>query len=259
LGLKIAFMKYKAWLILYLLFSAQFLQAQTDSLSIRPKEFIVEDSLSRIWFGIEGGLERCDRTVKTNDRYYASRNNFTNADKRTPGNGFHMGASLYYDYSPKWKLETGVHYFTNLYHIEKFNLPFLLHDPNTGKDSVVYSDLRYTYYQVYFYIPLHLKYILLDRPRLKLYVSAGTGLQFLMLNADDKDYQGVNSGYRLSYNPFVLSWYAGFGAFYDLGSHLLLKLEPGIRGNLTSVTHKPDRTALYNSMISLGLVYTAKY
>ncbi len=249
-------MRCKIIFLVVFLFSFIRGKAQQDTTQFYVKEFLPPDSIHKLWLGIEGGLEYCDRYFKTSDRYYASRTNFTNVGKRIPGSSFHLGVGTYYTLNHAWKIESGVHFLMNTYAISKYRQPFLTKSIVTGNDSILYKDIGFDYYQAYLYLPLYIKHMFYESQTISVYASGGTGMLILLIDADRNEYTNSYTPYQLTYNPLTITWHAGIGVFYKLSPDLLLKIEPGCRGTVTSPLKHPDGGSLFNAILSFGIIYT---
>jgi hypothetical protein len=240
------------------IFSLQVMAQQDTVFAEKRDSFFIdggfEPAIKRWRFGIEGGYERNYRSFTTSDTVPNSPTNFKNVGNRIPYNNFHFGVTVMYTASSKWFFETGVLYVPSFFAIQKYDVPMKA-TAVSGFDTIVFGNLRQEFKQNYLYVPLHLKYVLRAGPKVDWYASAGSGIWFLFFEDEEYNVGLPQNNYKMEYNPMIIGWYAGAGCFVKVNQELSLKVEPGVRGTLTSVTKSPDEGSYLHPTFSIGIIY----
>lgn len=213
-----------------------------------------EANNSRWQLGIVAGYEKNHHRYHTSDTVSTSATNFSNVGKRIPFHNFHIGISARYNINQQWKFETGLMYVPSFSATLKYDLPFKT-TAVSGFDTIVFGNLRQEFKLSYLYVPLHLMRILKSNQNIDWFVSAGTGVWVLLLKSEDYNIGLPQNNYRMKYNPFVASWYVGGGCIVKVSDDIRIKIEPGIRGTVTSVLAGSDRGRFLHPLVSLNLIY----
>jgi len=205
-------------------------------------------------WGIVAGYEKNHQWYHANDTVSTSATNFSNVGKRIPFHNFHMGISALYSFNQQWKFETGLMYVPSFSATLKYDLPFKT-TAVSGFDTIVFGNLRQEFKPSYLYVPLHLKRVVKSYRKTDWFVSAGSGVWLLLFKSEDYNIGLPQNNYRMKYNPLIASWYVGGGCFIRLSEDILLKIEPGLRGTLTSVLKEPDSGSYIHPALSVNIIY----
>jgi hypothetical protein len=185
-----------------------------------------------------------------------------NADETSRGHGMGIGVNIYYIFSPKIKLETGLLYTTNQYHAVQRGI-FRTDTVQSMPVVVKFDDLR-DYHMDRLSIPVKLHYNL-QKKSYAWFVTAGFFASRIYTESVESyacygEFGGKSKvnvfdifGNQINYTRYQVDYNAGFGKLIKLSPELGLKLEAGYNRSAFSVLKNSDKGYLSAIYGQIGL------